>query len=471
MAASVQLTLGGNFAKLDELKSKSMETANSIKTAFSGSMVGIAGAIAGFVSMGAAIAAVGESMKQVMEDGRTLQDSIFKTGASGKELVIIQNAFENAGSSGEDAIATIQKMQRALGGLNDLGEPTNKTFEKLGLQIDQLKQMDPAAAFWKVSSALQAVGNASERTKLVADIFGKGGPKALSVINDKNSQEDANKAAGRYGEILQKNAGVFDSVGDAMNNMNYKFKEVTSQLLVKLLPVIKQFQEYMLSVDSTKIVNGISHLVEVINRHKVALLALMAVQFKPFTEGLVTGFNSVGLAITRATVAYTALASAQRLKMGSQIASSVAGSGRIKLSMQEQGNLAIGVASLTTLSTAQKLSIGLKSVGAGIVGFGASIGRSLLAMVGGWPGLAVIGLAMAASAVWDLYHEAENRANRLLERAKQSTTYAADVSKKIEDLQEDRKSPEDIGSLTGREQALKELRKRKQDASSDYLKE
>ena len=169
--AGISITLGGNFGKLDELKNKAHSTAGSIKSAFNSNFG--KSLFAGLSAAGAAaFAGIVASMKKAITAGGELSDMMAKTGASGRGLLILQKAFENAGLSANEVGNSIARMQKALAGVNEDGQPTNQVFAKLGLSVRELMAMDPADALMKIGDSISRITDPAQRAAAAMELFG-----------------------------------------------------------------------------------------------------------------------------------------------------------------------------------------------------------------------------------------------------------------------------------------------------------
>jgi hypothetical protein len=259
--AGISISLAGNFTKLDELKDKAGKTATGIKAAF-GSNIGKA-MFAGIAAAGtAAFAAVAVAMKSAIDAGAELDDMVQRTGASGERLVVLQRAFELAGMAASQVPQALNRMQKALAGLNDEGEPTSKAFAKLGLSIGQLMQMDPADAFRATAEAIAAIEDPAKRTAAAMEIFGKSGAELLVLFNQESLFADAQTQVGALGETLAANAGAFGNLSDAMEIGGLKMQQVGAEIAVSLLPQLTALADWINTTDLSSVGAAIGIIAE-----------------------------------------------------------------------------------------------------------------------------------------------------------------------------------------------------------------
>lgn len=89
-----------------------------------------------------------------------------RTGESVANLVVLQRAFRDAGLGAEMVGPALNLMQRALSGLNDEGQPTNRAIARLGLELATLRGQSPTAQLLSFGAALRAIQDPAERSAL-----------------------------------------------------------------------------------------------------------------------------------------------------------------------------------------------------------------------------------------------------------------------------------------------------------------
>ncbi len=249
--AGISITLGGNFGKLDELKDKSKKTAGSIKSDFD-SKLGKAMFAGLATASAAAFAGIVSSVKKAIDAGGQLNDVMAKTGASGKGLLILQKAFENAGLAASDVAPALNRMQKALAGINEDGQPTNEAFAKLGLSVGSLMAMDPGAAFMKIGEKLAGIQNPAQRAAVAMELFGKSGGNLLAVFTDAGAFEQAQTQLGGFADLLPGMAGDADAVGDAFGSLDDKVKQLGAGIAAELMPNLLEVAKWINETDFTE---------------------------------------------------------------------------------------------------------------------------------------------------------------------------------------------------------------------------
>lgn len=250
--AGVKVTLSGNFTKLDELKGKANSTAASIRKAF-GSDFGrkaFAGLAAGAT---AAFATIVAASKSAIIAGGELSDMMAKTGASGRTLLILGQAFRNAGLAANETGNAIVRLQKALAGVNEDGERvTTRVFADLGLSIREIQSMDPGAALMKVGEAIAAIEDPAQRAALAMELFGRSGANLNVLFTDSKAFEVAEGQLGGLADLLPGMANEADFVADAFASLDVKLQQLGAGVASGLMPELLNLSQWLNETDFTE---------------------------------------------------------------------------------------------------------------------------------------------------------------------------------------------------------------------------
>lgn len=289
--AGISITLGGNFSKLDELRAKADKTAKDVAKSFSDKFTG-KNIFAGLtVAAGAAFAGVVASVKVAINAGGKLNDMMARTGAEGKGLVVMQRAFENAGVAADAVPAALNKMQKALAGVNEEGEPTATAFAEIGLSVSDLLRMDPVKAFQATSEAISKIENPAQRVALAMQIFGKSGGELLAVLTDRTAFSGAAEQVGGLAQTLADNAAAFDAIGDSFGTFETKVQQVGAEVAVSLLPQLNALSTWMSETDFSSVGQGIGDVVTKLISWGEALATI--IKYTPLAMGINAGAEAI----------------------------------------------------------------------------------------------------------------------------------------------------------------------------------
>lgn len=228
---------------------------NSVDAAATGSMSGFAklGAAAVVVTTAlAAVAGVAAGLGNVLNFGGKLNDLSLSTGEAAGDLVILGQAFENAGLGADATGDFLIKMQDSIAGVNAESGAAADALKSMGLSADGLRTQTSLQQI----EALQAGFAKLDQTSKVAaarDLFGRSGGKALAMLNDPGALAQAKEQASPLAKTMAANLEAFDRLGDALNGVGLSGKEFFAGFLEPLAPFFSQVAEALGSVDFTSI--------------------------------------------------------------------------------------------------------------------------------------------------------------------------------------------------------------------------
>jgi hypothetical protein len=244
-----------NPLKMGEQGLNALNATSRVASAGIGSMLKpLAAAAAGIGAMvGAAVGlnAFRAGVKGAFDLGGALSDLSARTGASVRDLAILQQAFVDNGISAESVGPNINRLQKALAGISEEGQPTAKAFQSLGLDMARLRGLDAAAQMDAVGKAINALPSAADRSAAAMAIFGRSGGEMLTLFADSNAIGNVTKTLGGQAELLQKNAAAFDRASDLLGSSGLKmrgfFVGVADKVISGVLPLLEAFNGLDLS--------------------------------------------------------------------------------------------------------------------------------------------------------------------------------------------------------------------------------
>ncbi len=245
--ADIDLNTNGFLSSLQQADSAVMGWAGKFG-AIMGRFPGMFAAVG--VAAGAA-AAVAFGLKNALDLGGTLSDLSASTGESVGDLVVLRQAFENAGMGADQVGPTIAKFQKALAGVNEEGNSTAAALSALGLSGGELRNAGTTEQIEALQGAFEGVTDPIERTRLATELFGKSGAKMLAILGDSGSLENARTQVGGLAGIMEKFAPVFDKVGDAIGALAVKVQQFFAGALSVLAPRMVGLLEEAAAVDFT----------------------------------------------------------------------------------------------------------------------------------------------------------------------------------------------------------------------------
>lgn len=237
----VEKPLGG-LKKLNQAGSDLMEAFSPLAPI----AIGVGAAIAG---VGVTAAAIGVGIKKAFDMGGELSDLSARTGAAIGDLMVLRQAFDNAGIGAEAVGPSINKMQKALAGLNEDGEPTNKVFAQLGLNMEELKGLSATEQFDAIGKAIGGLEDPAQRSMAAMGLFGKSGGQMLALFTDSGALGDAAKDIGNQAALMEENAALFDKISDILGTTGTKLQGFFVGMGAELAPIIEPLVDLFRNTD------------------------------------------------------------------------------------------------------------------------------------------------------------------------------------------------------------------------------
>ena len=193
-----------------------------------------------FAVLGVAAAAIGAGVKNAFDVGHELADLSATPGAGVQDLMVLQQAFKNAGIEAEKVGPSVNKMQKAIA-------TASPAFKTLGLSVEKLSGKNATEEMKEIGDALEKIQNPAQRAALAMEIFGKGGGEVLAMFGKQNALGDAAEQIGSQAAILQKDSAMFSQVSEELNSVGLKvqgfFVGVADQVAPVLLPLLDKFEK------------------------------------------------------------------------------------------------------------------------------------------------------------------------------------------------------------------------------------
>ena len=188
----------------------------------------LAGLAAAFVGVQQSVAAFNNALAM---SGR-LDDLSKTTGASAGELLLLQKAFELAGSSADAVGPAIARLNRFMVEGSTGGTTQIETMNKLGLSFAQLKNLTPTEQMRLLAKSIMALPTPAERTAAAMDIFGRSGSTLVPLFA--NFSGELNKAQGYLGSLpglLDESAGAMADMEEDIGTVGDKFNQFVAGLV------------------------------------------------------------------------------------------------------------------------------------------------------------------------------------------------------------------------------------------------
>lgn len=167
---------------------------------------------------------LGMSTQAYQEWDYVLQISGADIQSLGSGLKTLTNKFDDAKSGSEGAV---------------------KAFERIGLSMDDIKDMSREDLFSAVIYAFQDMGDTAERAALANELLGRSGTELAPLFNTtseetKNLIQQVNDLGGVMSEEAVKNGAAFQ---DSLTSLKTAFSGASNSLMAELVPAITSLMD------------------------------------------------------------------------------------------------------------------------------------------------------------------------------------------------------------------------------------
>lgn len=211
------------------------------------------GAAGAFISGLVGVEAIHAGFMGAIERGVGLQHLSKQTGESVGSLYKLQRGFQSAGVSADDVGGVLYRMNRALGGVNEIGEHTEDIFKRLDLNLRGLRSGGSVAAFQAILTAMARL-NQTSASAAAGAIFGRGGAQSMIQLS-RSSKEFAEgiKAAGAGALMFQTSAAAFERLHHTFEGITENAKLIWVGFAEGAAPAIQSILDMLNKIDFAKI--------------------------------------------------------------------------------------------------------------------------------------------------------------------------------------------------------------------------
>lgn len=246
---------------MNQAQSATMRALAPLKTMALG-LTGLGAAFAALRGMDAVV----DNIRGAFSKGRDLEILHRETGQSVTDLVELQKAFTSVKIPADSVSTALFFLNKALGGINEQGEPTGKAFARIGLSIAQLKQMNAVDQFHAIIQGMAKLPDQATRASVAMGIFGRSARDIQAILNDPAGFDAAIKAAGPMAEIMQKNAVAFEKVDKTIEGIQMKMKGFYAAVAAGLAPALQNVLDILNKINLVDIGDKLGRGIAVITQ-------------------------------------------------------------------------------------------------------------------------------------------------------------------------------------------------------------
>jgi CII-binding regulator of phage lambda lysogenization HflD len=195
--------------------------------------------------------AVVDKFGEAMDLGGRLSDLSKRTGETAGNVLVLERAFTNAGSSAENVGPAINKLQKFMEAAKDSSSEQSKEMTKLGISMADLEGKTPTQQMQVFADKISGIEDPTTRSATAMKVFGKSGGELLPILSDFSGElATAKGQLGSLPGIMDNSAKAFDNVSDNLTVMKGKVLDFAAGLLSKAAPALETFTNMLAGVDA-----------------------------------------------------------------------------------------------------------------------------------------------------------------------------------------------------------------------------
>jgi len=225
---SINFSIGGDNSKfiavVRQTQAIGLRMANRVNLQF-GTMTAAIGTFLGGAALRGVRAfkdlslSIAGGVQKAYDLGGSLSDLSAQTGLASGEALVFQQALKNNGLEAGNLQPTINRLQKVMASAAAGNKSARASFSDIGLEWKKLSKLSPGEQFIAVGSAIADIEDPTERAAASMRIFRGVGGELLALFADKNALATASREIGAAADVLNKKAGVFDTISDKIQNM------------------------------------------------------------------------------------------------------------------------------------------------------------------------------------------------------------------------------------------------------------
>lgn len=212
--SDVNVTFGARDQGLAAAFERVRKEASGIKDGFAKVFGAVAAVTAAFAGLKFAVDAV----KNFANFAGEISDLQAKTGLAIEPLLVLKQAFENAGISGEGLATATRKLQQNLVNASEGSGTAQKAFTDLKINFADIINLPVDQQIEIVGKAIMGLEGDAKQTAAAMAVFGKSGADLLAVFKDSTAIDTARTQVGDLGKNLGTSVGALDKLSDAIQS-------------------------------------------------------------------------------------------------------------------------------------------------------------------------------------------------------------------------------------------------------------
>lgn len=196
---------------------------------------GIAASLAAFASAGA--------MKSLIADtisfAASMDDMAEITGASVEKLSALARIAKISSIEIDSIEKGLVRLSKAMSSGDDESKGAAHALAAIGLEITQLRQLDPADAMKQIADALGEYADGAGKTALAQDLLGKSGAQLLPFLKDLADEQSL------QGKITREQAAAAEELEKAWNRTSAQGGAWAKSVVIDMIPGLASLLDYL----------------------------------------------------------------------------------------------------------------------------------------------------------------------------------------------------------------------------------
>jgi len=197
------------------------------------------------VAGGAIVATFGLMIKKYVAAGDQIDKMSRRTGFAAETLSELRYAAEISGANIESLEKGIKRMAKTIVDAGDGMATYIRSFDRIGVSVEELKTLNPEEQFLKIAAAIAEVEDPTIRAATAQDIFGRAGTQLLPLFAQGADGLDAlREKAHELGIVFDTEAAEKAArLADAQLTLTSAMRGVTISIAENLAPALSKLAE------------------------------------------------------------------------------------------------------------------------------------------------------------------------------------------------------------------------------------
>lgn len=225
-----------------DIERQATERAKAIETAFTGMAKSMAAPLAGAaIGLGgiASLDALKNSIDNAISGFAGLKDAAEKTGASVENLSALKAVAKVSDFDFTEVESALVRLNKALHGTDDESKGAGKALAALGLDLQTLRDMDPAEAMLALAKAQESFADGGGKSAAMMAILGKNGAALIPYLKDLAEQGTL------VGKVTTEQALAADEYEKNIKKLQIAWGGLSKQMAVAVVGPAKDITDWM----------------------------------------------------------------------------------------------------------------------------------------------------------------------------------------------------------------------------------